>query len=155
MVPCGDLAEPISWLGLKIETWLSHLKELNTPLWKTDLKINKARERLSWLLAIKQVPCRASPAWPGQLRFLAPRSFFQQCRWAMPAGGYISIGNNPMAGTSASSGCVVSTGGSPEARGVTSGPGGHVARTALPKSAQLGQWRVAVTISAWLAMKFV
>lgn len=34
VVPCGDLAHPISWLVLKIDPWLNHLKEPHRPLWK-------------------------------------------------------------------------------------------------------------------------
>lgn len=39
-VPCGDLAEQISWLILKIDTQLNHLKELMTPLTNHTLKTN-------------------------------------------------------------------------------------------------------------------
>lgn len=36
--PSGDLAEPISWLVLKTDTKLNHLKELDMPLWKSTFK---------------------------------------------------------------------------------------------------------------------
>lgn len=43
VVPCGDLAEQINWLILKIDTRLNHLKELVAPLMNHTLKTNSKK----------------------------------------------------------------------------------------------------------------
>lgn len=66
--------KPIIWRDLKIDIWLNHLKEFNTPLWKSAFKSEQGPGKLSKGFGLSRrwrdvtgltQPSWAAPGWAG------------------------------------------------------------------------------------------